>query len=116
MVRASRPSTAASAAIMNAANRPGSRSSLPRASRRMASNASKPAARRPGRLDASRRSLMDARGMLQRILRRHFLPGETGSRAAGLPGRGSRGPPVGQPDRLGDLVQVIIGEVVSVAA
>jgi hypothetical protein len=55
MVRASRPSTAASAVVMNAANSPGTRSWQVRAVIRMASNASKPASRICGRVAAWRR-------------------------------------------------------------
>ncbi len=58
IVIASRPSTAASAAVMNAANRAGTVSSQSRARRRMASNASKAAGRMSGTLAAFRSRVM----------------------------------------------------------
>src|SRR6266568_2248630 len=102
-VTASRPSTAASAVVMNAANSPGTRSSLSRARSRMTSKASK----------------LDAVCLMHRL---SPSPDATAAvraqahRAVCVCDRRSRGLAHAEPDALCDLAEVVVGEAVAVAA
>ena len=98
---------------MNAANSPGTLSTHPRAASLMTSKASKPAASVCGRVDASRRRVS---------MESACCVSSPSSGVAGLPGQClplegcSGGGMAGQPNGFRDLAQVIVGEMVPVAA
>src|SRR5690348_3050374 len=115
-VMACLPSTAASAAVMNAANSEGTMSSLPRARMRMVSNASKLAASNSGRerTSRSRATITSTSCTPSASLARR--PGwALGALQARL-SAGSRRPARGEPNALRDLLEVIIWEPVPAQA
>jgi hypothetical protein len=100
---ASRPSTAASAAIMNAANSSGSRSSQLRAASRMPSNAIHHC-EQPGQASGLPKSALNLLRHPNQPSRNHAVGGtnRAGDRQASGFHPGSRGPGRGEPRRLGD--------------
>src|SRR2546429_7431925 len=116
IVMACLPSTAASAAVMNAANSEGTLSSLPRARTRIASNASKLAASSSGRERAPRSRDVIASTSCTPSTSIAGDPAECRRLARRPLSAGSRRPARGEPNALRDLVEMIIREPVPTQA